>query len=72
VKIPTIVLNGRDDFLFPLETSQRPFFRLLGTLEKDKRMVLYDGGHNVVTRLDVIKEALDWLDRYLGPVASSR
>jgi formylglycine-generating enzyme required for sulfatase activity/dienelactone hydrolase/predicted Ser/Thr protein kinase len=68
VKIPLLMLNGRDDFRFPLETSQRPLFRLLGTPENDKRLVLYDGGHDVVTRLDVVKEALDWLDRYLGPV----
>jgi eukaryotic-like serine/threonine-protein kinase len=68
VKIPVLMLNGRDDFRFPLETSQRPLFRLLGTPEKDKRHVLYDGGHDVAIRLDLIKEALDWLDRYLGPV----
>ncbi len=26
VKIPLLMLNGRDDYLFPLETSQRPLF----------------------------------------------
>jgi dipeptidyl aminopeptidase/acylaminoacyl peptidase len=68
VKIPVLMLNGRDDFRFPLETSQLPLFRLFGTAEKDKRLMLYDGGHDIVTRPAVIKEALDWLDRYLGPV----
>jgi dienelactone hydrolase len=69
VKIPVLMLNGRDDFLFPLETSQNPLFKALGTVEKDKKHVLYDGGHvSLFTRLDLVKEALDWLDHYLGPV----
>jgi serine/threonine protein kinase/dienelactone hydrolase len=68
VKIPLLMLNGRDDFRFPLETSQVPLFRAIGTPEKDKRLVLFDGGHDTVTRLDAVREALDWLDRYLGPV----
>jgi dienelactone hydrolase len=68
VKIPILMLNGRDDFRFPLETSQKPFFKALGTPDKDKRLVLYEGGHDTFTRLEAIKEALDWLDRYLGPV----
>jgi eukaryotic-like serine/threonine-protein kinase len=68
VKIPFLMLNGRDDFRFPLETSQLPLSRAIGTPEKDKRLVLYDGGHDTVTRLDAVREALDWLDRYLGPV----
>ena len=70
VKIPVLMLNGKDDFLFPLETSQIPLFNALGTPAKDKRHVLYEGGHgwDTGTRLLVIKDALDWLDRYLGPV----
>jgi len=68
VKIPFLMLNGKDDFRFPLETSQEPLFKAIGTPEKDKRLVKFDGGHDTVTRLDAVKEALDWLDRYLGPV----
>jgi dipeptidyl aminopeptidase/acylaminoacyl peptidase len=68
VKIPLLMLNGKDDFRFPLETSQQPLFKALGTPDKDKRLITYEGGHDTVTRLDAIKEALDWLDRYLGPV----
>ena len=36
-----------------------------------KRHVLYQGGHGVfgVRRSEMIREMLDWLDRYLGPVA---
>jgi hypothetical protein len=63
------MLNGRDDFTFPLETSQVPLFRMLGTPDQDKRHIIYDGGHeDFTTRMSFIKEALDWLDHYLDPV----
>jgi predicted esterase len=64
---PTLLLSGRDDCEFPLETSQIPMFRLLGAPEKDKRHVVCESGH-IVPRIDMIRETLDWLDRYLGPV----
>jgi formylglycine-generating enzyme required for sulfatase activity/tRNA A-37 threonylcarbamoyl transferase component Bud32/dienelactone hydrolase len=67
VRMPVLMLNGRHDYAFPLEISQKPMFRLLGTPEKDKRHVIYDSGH-IPPRNAVIKEILDWLDRYLGPV----
>jgi len=67
VRTPTLMLGGRDDFRFPLELSQKPMFRLLGTKTEDKRHVLFDGGH-VPGRLAPVKPTLEWLDRYLGPV----
>jgi len=66
--VPTLMINARDDFVFPVQESQIPMFRLLGTPEKDKRHVVLEGGHMPLQLHDVIKEALDWLDRYLGPV----
>ena len=69
VRTPTLMLNGRDDFRFPLELSQKPMFRLLGTKADDKRHVLFDGGH-IPRRLAPVKPTLEWLDRYLGPVTS--
>jgi len=70
LRVPTLIINGRSDFTMPLETSQLPIFRLLGAPEKDKRMVLWEGSHGdaVSNARMVIKEALDWFDRYLGPV----
>lgn len=68
VKVPVLMLGGRDDFLFPVESSQIPLFRLLGTPEKHKKHVLYEGAHGIYAQLDVVKEMLDWLDRYLGEV----
>ena len=52
---------------FPVETAQRPMFRLLGTPPDKKRQVISEGGH-FVPRTQLVKETLDWLDRYLGPV----
>jgi hypothetical protein len=61
------MLDGRFDYLFPTTTSQEPMFRLLGTPNEQKLRVLFDSGHDL-PRTGVIKETLNWLDRYLGPV----
>ena len=68
VRTPVLMLNGRFDFLFPTASSQEPMFRLLGTPHEHKRRVLYDTGHDDMPRTELIKETLNWLDRYLGPV----
>jgi cephalosporin-C deacetylase-like acetyl esterase len=67
VKTPTLMINGRYDFVFPEDSSQKPLFRFLGTPGKDKRYVVLEAGHVLSTDL-TMKEVLDWLDRYLGPV----
>ena len=69
-RVPTLMGNGRSDFMIPLETSQRPMFRLLGAPEEDKQQIFWDGGHGDVGAnfKTVVKETLDWFDRYLGPV----
>jgi len=67
VRVPILMLNGRYDHFFPLEQSQMPLYRLLGTPEKDKRHVVYDSGH-APPRKEFIRETLEWLDKYLGPV----
>ena len=67
VNIPTLMLNGREDFMFPVQSSQIPLFHLLGVSSADKRHVILESGH-VPPWQPVAKESLDWLDRYLGPV----
>jgi dienelactone hydrolase len=67
VRIPVLMLNGRYDHRFPVEAAQIPFFRFLGTPEKDKKHVIYESGHSP-PRKEYIRESLDWLDKYLGPV----
>jgi dienelactone hydrolase len=66
VKVPTLMMNGRYDANFPLETNARPFFNLLGTPEKDKRLFLIESGHNFYKRTSVAP-FLEWCDTYFGP-----
>jgi predicted esterase len=69
VRIPVLMLNGRYDFTFPPELCQQPLYRTLGTPAADKKYVLVDSAHDVANRrTEVVREILDWLDRYLGPV----
>ena len=61
------MINGRFDYVFPTEETQKPLFDLLGSPAADKRHVQVDSGH-VVPRSQVLRETLSWLDQYLGPV----
>jgi hypothetical protein len=69
IRAPTLMVAGRSDFLVPVELSQVPLFRLLGVAPEHKRHALFDGGHVPGQMPDVIREILDWFDKYLGPVA---
>jgi formylglycine-generating enzyme required for sulfatase activity len=66
--VPTLMINGKADFGAPVETNIRPMFEMLGTPAEHKRLVLLDGGHVPSSTNEVIREVLDWLDLYLGPV----
>ena len=70
VRAPILMLNGDQDYIFPLQTSQRPLFEGLGTPGADKKHVLYPGGHEifVTQRSQIIQEVVGWLDRYVGRV----
>jgi serine/threonine protein kinase/dienelactone hydrolase len=67
VKQPVLMLNGHYDFFFPVESTQDPFYRLLGSKKDQKKRLLYETGHNL-PRNELIKETINWLDQYLGPV----
>jgi serine/threonine protein kinase/formylglycine-generating enzyme required for sulfatase activity/cephalosporin-C deacetylase-like acetyl esterase len=67
VKIPVLMLGGRSDTVFPLESSQILMYELLGSPKKDKRHITLDAGH-ILPQETVDKEMIAWLDRYLGPV----
>jgi dienelactone hydrolase len=67
IRIPVLMLSGRYDSVFPYEASQKPFLRLLGTPQADKKQILFDGGH-FLPRTDMVAESLKWFDQYLGPV----
>jgi dienelactone hydrolase len=68
-RVPTLMVNGKEDFIFPYETNQKLLFEALGTPAADKKLILYAGGHrNPVTRPDLLGEIITWFDHYLGPV----
>lgn len=71
-EVPTLMINGEDDFLLPFETSQKPLFDLLGAPEGDKRHARLEGGHLPPDRLALIDEVVSWLDHHLGPAIPTR
>ena len=67
VRVPSLMLNGRFDFFYPVETSQQFMFDLLGVPAADKNWLVYDTSHGL-PRDETVRETLTWLDRYFGPV----
>lgn len=61
---PVLMLSGRFDNVFPLETRATPFFNMLGTPEQDKKHVIFNGGHRPPPRNIFVTEVVDWLDKY--------
>ena len=57
ITMPVLMLNGEFDQFFPLETSQIPMFKLLGTKEEDKKHYVSKTGHFVPKEV-LIKEHL--------------
>jgi dienelactone hydrolase len=70
VRTPVLMVNGKEDFFFPVETSQVPMFEFLGTPDEDKEHKLYPGGHGLfgLFSKQIRGDVLGWLDRYLGPI----
>ncbi len=65
VRVFLIMLDGRHDYFFPVETSQKPFFEYLGTPKEHRRWVVYPEAHNVPRP----SGARDWttcISRYLS------
>ena len=69
VTVPVLMVNGRHDRVFPVETSQKPMFKFLGTPPDRKKYVVYDAGHVLVeARSQFAAEVLAWFDKHFGPV----
>jgi len=70
VTIPVLMINGTEDVAVPLKTSAEPMYKLLGTDEQHKKLKPYPGGHGLFALFNkqILKDVLDWLDHYLGPV----
>lgn len=67
VKIPVLVINGRNDFSAPPDAQLR-LVQLLGTPAEHKKHVMLEGGHVPNDIRGLFRETLDWFDKYLGPV----
>lgn len=66
IRTPTLMLSGHhDNAIFPLETSQQPFFQQLGTPPRDKKRVSYAVSH-ILPQEKVVSETNAWFDRYLS------
>jgi serine/threonine protein kinase/predicted esterase len=65
VKTPVLMLNGRYDPIYPLETQSMPLFDMLGS--EHKAHYIAEGSHNV-PYVELVRESLRWLDTYVGPV----
>jgi hypothetical protein len=61
------MVQGRLDTRLPYEESQLPYFRLLGTPAADKKFVVVDDAGHCPPKDRFLREALPFLDRYLGP-----
>ena len=67
VRIPVLVINGRDDFSAPYDAQLR-LVQLLGTAPQHKKHVALEGGHAPNDVRGLYRETLHWFDKYLGPV----
>jgi formylglycine-generating enzyme required for sulfatase activity/dienelactone hydrolase len=67
VRVPTLMLNGRYDTIIDFEYGVKPMFDFLGTLSDDKQLITYETDH-IPPRNEYVKETLNWLNKYLGPV----
>ena len=76
VRCDILMINGQQDLIFPLNTSQKPMLKMLGKLYEgtddqiDKDHMTYPGGHSNYQFLnsDVRENVLEWMDDHLGPV----
>ncbi len=68
ITIPILLQGGEYDFIFPVESSQKPYLGLFATPAKDKHHRTYSMGHSCWFKNVVSKDELEFLDRYLGPV----
>jgi hypothetical protein len=63
ITLPTLMVNGDTDYIFPVEQTQLPLFDMLGTAPEHKKHVVFHGGHMPQTA-ELARETLECLDRY--------
>ena len=65
VTAPTRMVNLSADYFYPLETSVKPFYKLLGGAPKD--MIVMEGAGHFTPKKRIYSETLDWFDRFPAP-----
>ncbi len=65
IRVPARMVNLSADYYFPLETSVKPFYKLLGGAPKD--MIVIERAGHFTPRKRIISETLDWFDRFPAP-----
>ena len=70
IRQPTLMINGEIDYYFPIETSQRPMFEMLGTPPGLKKW--RPRPRPLRAQVETIRETLAWLDQHLGPSSLNR
>ena len=63
IKTPFLMLNGEDDYLVP-KSMAMALYNFSGTSEDDKKIVFYNSGHWPLPRNQMIRESLDFIDKY--------
>ena len=61
VKIPVLMINGKYDAIFPFETQVVPMFDLLGTPKNNKKLITFEGGHEL-PKNEQIRNMIDWFE----------
>ena len=64
ITLPTLMVNGTSDNIFPQFTSAIPFYEKLGTPQDSKKIIFFDGGHEAPPRAMLVSETVSWLDRF--------
>lgn len=61
---PVLMINGDQDHIFRWKESSLRSYELLGTPEKNKKLIRYSAGHISFSRDRLITDVSDWLDQY--------
>jgi cephalosporin-C deacetylase-like acetyl esterase len=64
VKVPTLMINGRFDSVYPISLCIEPFYSALGAEEGQKKLALFDTDH-IPPREGMVAETLEWFDKHL-------
>ena len=66
VRAPALLLVGNEDIVSLVEPNERAFLRPSGRSDSARVMRVFDAGHWPLPMNDVIRETIDFLDRYGG------